>query len=62
MARPKLSPAEIRVPAPIRMRPPYLAKLREIARAFGISPGQWVEVQLERFMPAASQDADKGKR
>ena len=51
MPRPKLSPTDTRQPAPMRMRPAYLAKLREIARAFGISPGEWIEAQLEPFMP-----------
>jgi len=45
----------------MRMRAPYLAKLREIARAFGISPGEWVEAQLEQFMPKDT-DAKKPPR
>jgi len=34
------------------MRANYLCKLREISRAFGISPGEWVEAQIESFMPS----------
>lgn len=61
MPRPKLPPGQFRVAAPMRMRAPYLAKLREIARAFGISPGEWVEAQLEQFMPKDT-DAKKPPR
>ncbi len=59
MSRPKLPPSQIRVPAPMRMKPAHLAKLREVARAFGISAGEWVEAQVEPFMDAADKRANK---
>ncbi len=43
----------------MRMKPAHLAKLREVARAFGISAGEWVEAQVEPFMDAADKRANK---
>jgi hypothetical protein len=51
MPRHKLQSDESRKPAPMRMRPPYWQKLKGIAKAFGISPGEWTEQQVEPYMP-----------
>ena len=50
MARRKLPSSETRKPAPMRMLPAYWRKLKAIAAAFRISPGAWVESQVEPHM------------
>ena len=57
MARRRLSPSETRKPAPMRMLPAYWRKLKAIAGAFRISPGAWVESQLEQHMTAKDKEA-----
>ena len=56
MARRKLSPNETRIPAPMRMLPAYWRKLKGIAAAFSISPGAWVESQIEPHMSAKDKE------
>lgn len=50
MSRKKLKPEETRQPAPMRMIPAYWRKLKAVAKAFGISPGEWTEQQVEPHM------------
>lgn len=35
---------------PVRLRRPYKERLKVLARAFGMSPGEWIEAQLEPHM------------
>lgn len=54
MPRPKVSADEERTAAPIRMRRRYLKRLREMAKLCAMSPGEWIESQLEPYMPKES--------
>lgn len=61
MPRPKATPEETKIPAPLRMRRRYLKKLREMAAAFGISPGEWVEAQVEPYLPKQKAPPESGE-
>ena len=51
MPRPKVTDEDRREVFPLRLKKAHAARLKELARAFGLSPGEWVEAQVEPYMP-----------
>lgn len=61
MPRIKVAPEETRVPMPLRLRPRFKQRLHELAASWRVSPGEWVEAQLDPYMPKEKPPASKAE-
>jgi hypothetical protein len=56
MPRPKVSEENRKIIFPLRLKKSHGIRLRELARTFGISPGDWVEAQIEPYIVTKSRE------